>query len=117
MLGKLIHFCVHLILIATVAYFGYYYFTHKTAGVCVVTPVADLIGKTKKNQPNKQQVDNFLTTMGNQANEAAKRGMALSDYLSATGSADTINNNSDLFDLGQYYYCKMVVAKAEEANN
>lgn len=117
MIGKLIHLCVHLILIAMVAYFGYYYFTHQTAGVCVVAPMADLIGKAKKNQPDKQQVDNFLTTMGDQANEAAKRGMALSDYLSSTSSAETINNSGDLFDIGQYYYCKMVVTKAESAKN
>lgn len=114
MILKLIRYLIQLAMLCLIVYFGYYYFTHQTVGVCVSAPLANLVGKAQNQAPDKALMDAFLSRLSDQAAEAAARGMALSDYLTATSEA---KNNDDLFDKGQYLYCKAVVAQNEQGSN
>lgn len=111
---NLFRWILQIFLISVVVFFGYHYFSREELRSCVSVPMASLSGKTQELNFDQSKVNNFVAELNNSFNQLANQGhkvLGAFQTIEATNQADLSN---EIFDKGQYLYCKNVVDKVEK---
>jgi len=109
---------LQIFLLATVAFFGFHYFTRPELHSCVSIPLASLQGKTTVNL-DQQKVDIFMDRFTHEMRDVASRSGTLMEHLSSVETPAEAEGDlrTQLLDRGQYLYCKAVIDKVEQSEN
>lgn len=111
---NLARWILQITLIATVGFFGYHYFAREELRSCVSVPLASLSGKTKELDFDQNKVNQFVASLNENFQQLATQGnKVLGAFQLAEATKETELANQ-IFDKGQYLYCKSVVEKVEK---